>query len=495
MIPIRDLIPCFNDDPLQIYMRRKLGFRNDVMTNYYTSSSSIKSDLDFWKKKSDYKFMSEKDVPNIFSDKYFSEWDGCFNVSIVDPKTKVVAHADMLLSKKVIQEFFGVDTELLSMVKGSWITTIYHSSPATPYQQYLTAVFMKALSTVDQTVVDSQYVCIHYPKDGKTILKDVRYLDHLLEPFERYVEWYNIADSIDHESNRHEFLYPNMKYMDGLDDQGMEWKTNWAIHLNEITLLPSIKPSHRIYCKDFKEIYVRPSILDDMKLRPKTISNMILKMLQLKFDDGAPLVYVGDQNKFDNECLNWHRRKCYLFIDFETIDHQIYMIGIGRYDLKNGYKYECIIADNLVRMNLQTMLDRFKERLSDCDLSIDKIFYWHAERQFLNTMKDRFGYDIGDVLRRYQWVDMCRQFRQCPILIRDCYNFKLKTIWSVMKKHGMIDTENPPDTCCNGLQSIDLAVQYYKTGCQEMVETLKAYNAFDCKVMFDIINYFRIRSS
>lgn len=57
-----------------------------------------------------------------------------------------------------------------------------------------------------------------------------------------------------------------------------------------------------------------------------------------------------------------------------------------------------------------------------------------------------------------------------------------------MKELEMIDTSSPPKDCCNGEQSIEIAKRYFLTKCPDILDTLKKYNEFDCRVMYDILS-------
>jgi hypothetical protein len=147
------------------------------------------------------------------------------------------------------------------------------------------------------------------------------------------------------------------------------------------------------------------------------------------------------------------------------------------------------MADALKMSDIEKMLGEFVNLLEEihCAHSIESIYFWHAEIQILKKMRDEFGFDIGNILTAYEWIDLCKIFRSTPIVIRDCFNYKLKTIWKYMKQHDLIATECPPDECGNGLESVEIASKYYASHREFWKEKLIAYNGFDCRVMYDIL--------
>lgn len=472
MIFFHELTPCFHDDPIQIYMRKKLGYEVNFCTS--TPSSASKA-LDLWYHTNNLKLMENVDIRNY-------QKDGIIYPIVVDPETGIVVTGDIILSKSVIQKTFNINvpyegTEMCSV--------FFHSSPATPFQEYKAMVCLFAL--MNSTYIDKTRLVLVYPTKNQSKIVDAKDLVPLRKKFLKYVEWYTQVTHIDHSIELHPFLYPNMKYMEELDDKGIEWKTKWAYKLNEVTLLPSIKPCHRNICNNFELIWKDPSLLEKMKLYPKGISETIKLMLTLHFDSSSADVFVGNRELFKQQCLDWHRRKCCLFIDFETIGNQIYMIGIGRYDISNGFQYECLVSKSLSSTDLQELLDRFVAYLDGILLSIDKIFYWYAETMFLRNS----NLIIADILEKYNWIDICSVFRKTPVLVRHCFNFKLKNIWKCMKEKKLIMTEQPPDECCNGLQSVEIAKQFYLSHSEKLLQTLMSYNQFDCRVMYDILDYFK----
>ena len=125
-----------------------------------------------------------------------------------------------------------------------------------------------------------------------------------------------------------------------------------------------------------------------------------------------------------------------------------------------------------------------------------KIYHWgHAEKSYLENINKRFP-DIK--LPRMILIDLLHFFRQEPIIIKDCFNFSLKTIGKNMYKHGLInstwsDTDNGLDAmikfkeiCLKKDKNIPLK-RYNEIS--EIIE----YNKMDCIILKEILEYLRYK--
>ena len=125
-----------------------------------------------------------------------------------------------------------------------------------------------------------------------------------------------------------------------------------------------------------------------------------------------------------------------------------------------------------------------------------KIYHWgHAEKTYLENIHKRFP-DIK--LPKMTLIDLLHYFRKEPIIIKDCFNFSLKTIGKNMYKHGLIkttwsDTDNGLDAmikfkeiCLKNEKNIP--IKRY-TEVAEIIE----YNKMDCVILMEILQYLRTK--
>ena len=87
-------------------------------------------------------------------------------------------------------------------------------------------------------------------------------------------------------------------------------------------------------------------------------------------------------------------------------------------------------------------------------------------------------------------------FKEEPIVVKDCFNFGLKSIAKAMKKHNMINIEIESN-CNSGMTAMIKAYECYKkennpSSC-EIMKDIGKYNEFDCKVLYEILNYLRLK--
>ena len=125
-----------------------------------------------------------------------------------------------------------------------------------------------------------------------------------------------------------------------------------------------------------------------------------------------------------------------------------------------------------------------------------KIYHWgHAEKSYLENIHKRFP-DIK--LPKMELIDLLHFYRKEPIIIKDCFNFSLKTIGKNMYKHDLIDstwseTDNGLDAmikfkeiCLKKDKNIPLK-RYNEIS--EIIE----YNKMDCVILKEILEYLRYK--
>ena len=143
-------------------------------------------------------------------------------------------------------------------------------------------------------------------------------------------------------------------------------------------------------------------------------------------------------------------------------------------------------------MTTQELYDNCKKELNDIlDTGDPPAFYWSAENTVFNKAcsQHNIKYNIN-------WIDMCDIFKTEPITIKGCFGFGLKEISKNMNKHNMINTRIESE-CNNGMIAMVKAWRCYKTANNPIhspiMKDIEKYNEFDCKVLFDILNFLRYK--
>lgn len=297
-------------------------------------------------------------------------------------------------------------------------------------------------------------------------------------------------------------LYPNMCVDSG------EWnvvKDNLARELSDITMLWQCGPKNRDNAmahgvESWKDSNCNGKILGLGKSYENTVNDII----KINTTRGMPPV---SPLKIQNNYLDWQNMTSSdLFVDFETLSdicqgsgefspiqmdmNMIFMIGVGWLDAGGNWQYKNFIADSLSHESEKDILIKFINFVNT--YSDPKLFYWHAERSFWSRALKKNG--LFTDANNFDWIDLCRIFRTEPIVIKNCFNFGLKNVAKCLKEHNLIATELNAE-CVNGMMAMVKAWNCYERGGQihgdAIMKDIGIYNEFDCRVLYDILNYLR----
>ena len=151
---------------------------------------------------------------------------------------------------------------------------------------------------------------------------------------------------------------------------------------------------------------------------------------------------------------------------------------------------------NNTRQGEIEMFDEFYNHVEKLEEEFNcqaRYFHWYdAEpifyRKFMSRTKD------------LDFRDLEKVFRTEPICIKNCYNFKLKSVATSMYNHGMIKTCWDSDSeCSDGRLAMILAGELYikYANNSNMIESdnimkdIIRYNMIDVKVLYEILEYLR----
>lgn len=189
-----------------------------------------------------------------------------------------------------------------------------------------------------------------------------------------------------------------------------------------------------------------------------------------------------------------------------------------QHTVKDSWEFICFYAKKEEKEQEEILFANFitfvKLRTIEANKIIDhelepKLIHWSpAEPAFLDSAKSRYkdNTELSDLLKYFSdkciWTDLYQYFVKIPIIIKGCMNFKLKTIVKAMKQQNMINTEWPDNGISGGLQAMLAAVNIYKNNKNDKnddiihVEHFKdivIYNEIDCKAMYDIVKYLKMK--
>jgi hypothetical protein len=317
-------------------------------------------------------------------------------------------------------------------------------------------------------------------------------------------------------------LYPNMCNKTG-DYKGLKKKI--AEEIGEITLLWNVGTNDREHAHakgiySIKDHDLSADILGISKKAKKyKVIDTMLKFNQEKLDSNDevyPEIIL-------NNTENWQKKKIVeFFLDFETINipyednsndfgtHAIFMIGLGMNIRTNGIvnwkyinicvpdienNYDGFIFDQMYNI-MQYTIDDINETLNLhlCVTDVN-VYHWGSiENGIVNNMYNKYS-------EKYNWepltlVDMYKIFISEPIIIKDVYNYSLKTVVKGLIKHDLIEFEaweEGIDGVSNGLDAMYESYKIYKENDDVENKLMKVgkYNEIDVRALDKIIEYMR----
>ena len=307
-------------------------------------------------------------------------------------------------------------------------------------------------------------------------------------------------------------LYPNMCHDSG---KWQKHKGEIAKQIGEITNIWHCGIKHRNKCIDNDIMsWTDPKCTArtlGMKGSRGNIINDILNVNRQYKDNIRPRRILSNVHDWKQPCNE-------MFVDFETLSDifspfsnlpkqdksdMIFMIGVW---WKNGdnWVYKRFTCNSQTYTEEYRIMDEFHTFVEE--KRNPKLWFWCAERRFWMTAKKR-QLDIAHSQSNERrcdhisndwdiqnWADMSNLFRQEPIVIRNCFNFGLKSVAKAMQNHGLIDTKIESN-CDSGMQAMIKAYNCYQeeenpASCSVMNDIAK-YNQFDVSVLKEILFYLR----
>ena len=457
---------------------------------------------------------------------------------LVDKKNKLYGSPDLIIKNTVLNDFFPelvyentegckfLDNEhyVICDIKSSTIhmnsddTTMRNSGSMKAFKGQL-YIYQSILNDIQET---DNNVTIIWAKNKRNDNSKFGYHTNDLE------ETYGIIDYGNKDKRYIELVDKAVKWLRELKTNGSSWELYpTPSHTN---LYPNMKNDMNGKYKDIKKKYAKD--IEEITMvyhcgvkRRKTahskgiykLSDKKLNSSILGFKDTSKIGNIVDHilkvnqsqhkilpRKVTNNLFDWRTPSdLEIFIDFETLNSvvdgvdktRIFMIGIG-YNYHGKYEEKCYVMKNNTRQGEIDMFDEFYNHVEKLEEEFDcqaRYFHWYdAEpifyRKFMSRTKD------------LDFRDLEKVFRTEPICIKNCYNFKLKSVATSMYNHGMIETCWDSDSeCSDGRLAMILAGELYVkyVNNSSMIESdaimkdIIRYNMIDVKVLYEILEYLR----
>ena len=213
------------------------------------------------------------------------------------------------------------------------------------------------------------------------------------------------------------------------------------------------------------------------------------------------------------------------YLDFETLNSNInsiikngiiscdnnqyiFMIGVG-FAIKNKWIFKTFIMNNKSNLEEINMFNKFNSYinkiLKDNKKKIAKFYHWSsAESVSYNNFKNRnTTLKIKD--SHYLFYDLNKVFISEPVVIKGVLNFSLKNVAKALYNYKLINScWNLNSPCSNGLSALILANKLYDNintleknkeniFKQPIMKDIIYYNEIDCKVIWEIHNYMKLK--
>jgi hypothetical protein len=401
--------------------------------------------------------------------------------SHVEGTIDALLHRDLWKSQflNVSEHFISEkDYAVLYFCKDSHKVNPYHHMKAMAQLYYFGKMYPREIETNKIIFVD------------KTSFKVVDLTENDIERIQCFVcdirkakkiGWIDLEDNIS--NSLHPKYYPNMKIQDSLFE---DIKKKYAFQWGEITSLWWCSDQHRqkmisMGIFSWRDARFTPELLATMDSRwnhseKQRILNRILKTNRQ--DPSSPefkWMWIDD--------FNTPEYTQSIFIDFEylsTMNDLIYMIGVY---IPENNQYKVFWASELTIASEKALLKEFYQFYSGFKKT--NIWFWFAEKNKWQKRCHVHGLQ-QEAKSADVWEDLC-DIMTHGVSVYGATNYKLKTITKAFSDYGKIPFSYQDLDCQNGLESMEFAVNYYKTRKEEDRMSLEKYNQLDCESQFHIL--------
>jgi putative phage-type endonuclease len=215
------------------------------------------------------------------------------------------------------------------------------------------------------------------------------------------------------------------------------------------------------------------------------------KLIRWNKNDSPRILHIEDKKALKTSLGN---RKSYanVYMDVETTGHLsidgerswVFMIGLGH--LSNGrWIYKSFIMNMLTERDEQRIAKEYYHYLDQISKDEKKplrIYHWgHIEQTIFTKLGIRYRGvpDFDPAIH----VNMETIFRKNPILVKGCFNTKLKDISKILVKanYKVLNVQN-------GCDAMEAASRIYKQSviADDDWNNIRHYNELDCRTLFDI---------
>ena len=407
---------------------------------------------------------------------------------------------DLLVRSDYMNTYFGIDVPQEDSVFGSY----YYLPIEIKYSQLYFNKSGCTLLNMNRTKIYKMQLCVY-----SKILSDIQGTF----PCCGFIIGKDINAKLGHvyfQTDDNEIVtlfYQGLEWLRDVKKNATKWKDDDLIP----KLLPNMKVSHPIYDKEKKIIATHFNEITEfwqcgVKQRLNLIDHSIyswkdekfdvslLKVHQKSYEDKLDKIFKVNRGEINpiypkritHDLYEWRNDCDEIYVDFETVGDEleneetmIYLIGV--YHEKH---YTYFIADSISHDSEKKLILSFYQFW--VDLNQPKIWYWYAENTFWNKVCKKYNLTLD-----MTWADLYKVFFNGNVVVKGCKNFKLKSYVHALVNLRKIRIVLPPEECCNGLDALFLGLQYYSERDGAILNNILAYNEFDCKSLYVLLQFIR----
>ena len=191
----------------------------------------------------------------------------------------------------------------------------------------------------------------------------------------------------------------------------------------------------------------------------------------------------------DFETINEH------LINFEGVSELVFLFGLGYTYLNQWYYRSFVVNELTLKEELKTfysfidfiykLIDSYKMITKKTKPTIRITHYSDAEIRHMKRLSDNM-YERLSLSTNIS--DLYQIILKEPIVIKDSFDFGLKSIVNALKKHNKIDIDYSMYKVNDGKKAMMSAI----TGDNNLMQESIRYNELDCKSLYEILKYFRL---
>ena len=314
----------------------------------------------------------------------------------------------------------------------------------------------------------------NYDKKIKIIVKNgisfIRKLDRNRAKWKKHLNLFKIP-------NKH--LYPNLKLLNNSKTIKRIGEKN-----NEITKI--------LYCGVRQRAMAFKNNIFSWKNKKCTSKCLGLKNERAKIVDC--ILKINKQNKklfYSTKSKILSKIENKIFVDFEFLTNVfvsqnfLYLIGVYFKNDSNVFEYKSFVVNELLNKEEERIIKKFYEFIKTA--KFPTIFYWFAEKKYFTKILVKYNLNQQNL----KWFDLHSYFISNKIVIKGCFTYKLKDIYNSLLTNELINKVEIPNECNNGISSMIHANNYFKNKNKNKNKFQKIilYNKFDCKVLYEILNF------